>query len=183
MNNKGYTLIELLVAIVIIGIISAMSWPAIRRIQEENSYKKYATYGESLIASAKLYVDAYEEDLFLFDDDIAKLPEGQLQSYMSTGQIVGNKGQCVFITYQDFKDHMLVKDINIDGMTCNNENTFVRVIKEEGKFSYKYYLACGKKRRQSSDGPIDTSRVNLTLPDRDGVLPLQGHALERCTEE
>ena len=90
MNNKGYTLIELLVAIVIIGIISAMSWPAIRRIQEENSYKKYATYGESLIASAKLYVDAYEEDLFLFDDDIAKLPEGQLQSYMSTGQIVGN---------------------------------------------------------------------------------------------
>ena len=87
------------------------------------------------------------------------------------------------ITYQDFKDHMLVKDINIDGMTCNNENTFVRVIKEEGKFSYKYYLACGKKRRQSSDGPIDTSRVNLTLPDRDGVLPLQGHALERCTEE
>ena len=40
MNKNGFTLVELLVAIVILGIIMGMSWPAIRRLQENNTYQK-----------------------------------------------------------------------------------------------------------------------------------------------
>jgi len=181
MNNKGYTLIELLVAIIIIGIILSMSFPAIRKLQEDNTYQKYQTYGDALIAAAKLYVDAYEEDLFLYDDDLAKLDANRLQDYLKTGQIIDGRGQCVFITYQDFKDHMLIKDINIDGMTCYSNNTFVRVIKKDGKFKFKYYLACGKK-RGSGDSPIRDDKITFSLPDVNNYLPLENHTSERCRD-
>lgn len=182
MNNKGYTLIELLVAIIIIGIIMSMSFPAIKKIQEDNTYQKYQTYGDALIAAAKLYVDAYEEDLFLYDDDIQNMSPNDLQNMMTTGQIVGDRGQCVFITFQDFKDHMLIKDINIDGMTCYSNNTFVRVIKENGKYKFKYYLACGKKSGSLNDQPIDDNKITFSLPNVDAYLPLQGHTSERCSD-
>lgn len=183
MNNKGYTLVELMMAIIIIGIIMSMSFPAIRILQERNNLQKYETYGDSLIAAAKLYVDAYEEDLFLYEDDLEKMPINQLRNQMRNGTLLPNNAQCVFISYEDFKNHMLIKDINISNITCYNENTFVRVIRDNGKYTYKYYLACGKKTKNQQNTPIPNSKVSLTLPDMTQISELIGHVEERCREE
>ena len=105
-KNKGFTLTELLVTIVILGIIMGISIPLIRNIQNNNENKKYDTYVDSLLSGAKLYNDAYGEDLF------------------------GNKKNgCNYIKYSDLATKDLVKDIQIDGVSCNNDNTYVRVIK------------------------------------------------------
>ena len=63
-NNKGFTLVELLVTISILGIVSVMAMPIIRNIVEANNMKKFITYKDSVESSAKLYVDSYAEDLF-----------------------------------------------------------------------------------------------------------------------
>ena len=55
---KGFTLVELLVTVSILGLITAMSIPVIRNIIEANTIKKYATYKDSVETSAKLYVDS-----------------------------------------------------------------------------------------------------------------------------
>ena len=55
---KGFTLVELLLTISILGLITAMSIPVIRNIIEANTLKKYATYKDSVETSAKLYVDS-----------------------------------------------------------------------------------------------------------------------------
>ena len=63
-KEKGFTLVDLLVTISILGLITAMSIPVIRNIIEANTLKKYTTYKDSVETSAKLYVDSYSEDLF-----------------------------------------------------------------------------------------------------------------------
>ena len=55
---KGFTLVELLVTVSILGLITAMSIPVIRNIIEANTIKKYTTYKDSVETSAKLYVDS-----------------------------------------------------------------------------------------------------------------------------
>lgn len=119
-NKKGFTLVELLVVIVILGIITAMSIPLIRNISENGNERKYTTYSKSLIDSAKLYVNSYSKDLF-----------------------GNNTTGCAYIKFSDLKDKSLVKDIQIENTSCNTDNTFVRVVKIEDNYSYVAQLGCG----------------------------------------
>jgi general secretion pathway protein G len=58
-NNKGFTLVELLVVIVILGIVTGLSIPLLRNVRENNEKKEYSTYMDTLEYSAKLYIDSY----------------------------------------------------------------------------------------------------------------------------
>ena len=63
-NKKGFTLVELLVVLIIIGIIVGLSYPALRQLRDKNVERKFTTYQDSLKSSAKLYADAYGDDIF-----------------------------------------------------------------------------------------------------------------------
>ncbi len=63
-NEAGFTLVELLVTITVLGIILALALPAVTRLQESNKETKYQTYEDSMISSAKLYIDSYSKDIF-----------------------------------------------------------------------------------------------------------------------
>ena len=97
-NKKGFTLVELLVVVVILGIITGLSIPLIRNIQENNKDREYTAYMDSLIYSAKLYVDSYGEDLF--------------------GR---HKSGCALIKYKNMVDKGLLKDIPVDKVSCESE--------------------------------------------------------------
>ena len=94
-NNKGFTLIEVLVAITIMGIITVMALPGVQQLQSRNRERKYEKYGESLVSSAKLYVDSNEEDIF---------------GYAVSG--------CADITFSELEAKALAKDYETNGITC-----------------------------------------------------------------
>ena len=67
-NNKGFTLIEVLVAITIMGIITVMALPGVQQLQSRNRERKYEKYGESFLYEvlyitevAGIQVDTYED--------------------------------------------------------------------------------------------------------------------------
>ncbi len=131
MKNKGFTLTELLVVMVILGIITAISIPLIRNLRETNEQKEYKNYTESIRYAAKLYVDSYEEDLFGHEES-----------------------GCVLIPYEELKSKNLVKDIDVNGISCDSEETYVRVVKMRHKYGYAATIGCGKK---DSNGNVNVS--------------------------
>ncbi len=138
-KEKGFTLVELLVTISILGLITAMSIPVIRNIIEANTLKKYTTYKDSVETSAKLYVDSYSEDLF--------------------GK---NKSGCAYITYDQMKDKNLIKNIQENNVSCNSDKTYVRVVKLNGKYAYATQIGCGNS---SGNEKIASSKVNVLYPE------------------
>ena len=136
-SKKGFTLVELLAVVVILGIITGISIPLIRNIQEQNTTRKFKTYQDSLKVSAKLYVDSYAEDLF------------------------GNeKSGCAVIRYDQLEDKSMIKDISVDKESCNSNLTCVRVVKMDDKYTYYPMIGCGN---MGVDGKV--SSVTVKLPE------------------
>ncbi len=138
LNRVGFTLVELLVVIVILGIITGISIPLIRNIQASNEMKKYTTYMDSLKNSAKLYVDSYAEDLFGHEES-----------------------GCAIIQYNQMEEKGLLKDIALGDVSCDSEKTFVKVVKVNNKYGYYTSIGCGKK---DAAGKVE---VETKLPENE----------------
>ena len=138
MNKSAFTLIELVVAIAILGIITLIAIPSVRRIQAENNDSKYVAYEKSLQASSKLFVDGYDEDLF---------------GATNTG--------CAIVNYDDLKDRDLIEDIQIKNNSCSGDATCVYVRKSKnGNYHYEVHTTC----REGSDIVYGTGqKCNLDL--------------------
>ena len=134
MNKKGFTLTELLVVVVILGIIAGLSIPLIRNLTAGFEKRKYESYANSVLSAGKLFNDSYGEDLF--------------------GH---NEYGCAYITYDKLVERRLLNDIEIEGMSCNSPKTYIRVIKQKDKYGYKTYLTCGPK----TAGVIETESFSM----------------------
>ena len=142
LNNKGFTMVELLVAMAIMGLLIIMAFPTIRAIQTNNTNTKYEEYGKAVVSAAKLYVDSYGEDLF---------------------DSSNNQKKSINLDQLIKKD--LIKDIGVSGSTCTNGSS-VNVIKYKDDYTYCLNLICTAKgttkdvfKKVSQDGQCK----NLTL--------------------
>ena len=121
MNHKGFSLIELIVAIAILGIITLIAIPSVKIIQNNNKTSKYNAYEKSIKVASKAYTDAFDEDLF---------------GATNTG--------CATISYSDLKEKDLISDIQIKNNSCNNDSeTFIYVMKSKnGNHAYYSNIVC-----------------------------------------
>ena len=128
LNRKGFTLVEILVTMVILGIVTAMAFPVLKTVSENNTEKKYKAFSKSLESAAKLYVDSYSNDLF-------------------SGEKTGSS--CIYFNQMHTK--LLTKDIEDNDISCNSSKTFVIVKKLDDVYKYEVHLGCGKKQSNGAE--------------------------------
>lgn len=57
MNNKGFTLMELLATIVIMALLMMIVFPSLSKLMENNDEKKYKSYEDMMVEYARIYED------------------------------------------------------------------------------------------------------------------------------
>lgn len=137
MNQKGFTLTELIVTMALLGVISAIAFPAITKLQTQNQKQVYETYEKVLLNGAKLYVDKYGRDLW---------------------NSPVTEATCVKITYKDLTDEDLIK--TFDGMkkgeTVDTAKTYVYATKLNTSVTYEVSLAT----KQDTSYTYSNTKVN-----------------------
>lgn len=123
MNNKGYTLVELLATMIILGVVMAVTIPNITGISTQNKMTAYAEDAKKLKNTA--------EYMFRGDDTVIK-PNAN--------------GQCVIVNLRCIHDNEF--DSPPYGGAYDMDNSFVIMVKKNNR--YHYYVQLVEK--YSSDG-------------------------------
>ena len=121
MKNKGFTIVELIVAVAILGVLTIIAIPSVKTIQDNNKDSKYIAYHKAIKTASKAYVDAYDEDLF--------------------GSI--NSG-CAKVPYSKLKEKELIEAIQVKDVDCGiDADTYVYVFKQRnGNHAYYANIKC-----------------------------------------
>lgn len=133
LGKKGFTLVEMLAAVTILGIITAMSFPVISSIKNGLVDREYDLYKQSMIHAGELYIDAYSEDVF-------GLMEG-----------TGSSEACYDIYLDILMNKKLIEPITVEDATCYDNQSFVRVRKKNGVYTYDASIVCKKADREYKD--------------------------------
>lgn len=146
-NKKGFTLVELLVAISILGIVTVVSLPMIRVIQSSMSTSKANVYKQALEAAAKNYNDTHAIDTF---------------GYQETG--------CVDIYYTDLLDAKLLEKFDFSNTGVVQDKVFVRVTRNGDDYKYEAFIPTAEE-----IASLDFSFCNGTITDNGPDIKFEEH--------
>lgn len=116
MKNKGFTLIEMLVVVIINGVIIATIIPEITNNNESHNMRKYEKKMDIIKESTKLYVLKNKENLLKIDDN------------------------CIKINYKTIKNNQGIDESSI---SCSGNIILKKV--NNTSFKYEYYIDCKDK--------------------------------------
>lgn len=144
-NQKAFTLVELIVAIAIMGILLIIALPQVKNIQSANKEKKYKAYEKAIESAAKLYIDSYSKDEF-----------------------GDNESGCITLKYSQLKAKNLIKDFSSKDITCSNDaTTYVQVKKVKDEYFYASALACTEKNKNVYTKTIKNNFSCTKEPDKE----------------
>ena len=162
MKNKGFTLIELIAVVVMMGMILLIVFPATSRILRSNEDKKYDNYYDSVQEALELYARTRRDELGGIDGegcvDDKKLSELMSYDYFNEYKEEDNVS-C--LSPGDFTNNQLT----ILGIDTNKQYVNVRIDNSNGKISVKYSMICVR----NYDDPSSLSLLYSNLIEKNST--------------
>lgn len=152
MNRKGFTLIELIAVIVILGIILVVSAPSISNVYKESKLKSEEIFVERLSQSIDSYIKLNSDEIAFTSDGAANKEEDG-----STYQV--NIWKAV-ITVQNVIDDKLISEE--DYVNPGNKETKCTVNAEIEVYKDSDYVYCHKIKKESLGCLTDEYKNSIT---------------------
>ena len=148
-NRKGFSLIELLAVLVIIGLILLIVIPATSRLLTNNESKEYNNYLKIIETGAKVYADDKKDDL---------------GTSIDTG--------CIEVDLEDLINEQYIKAFDDKKVTCSGK---VRLNNNKGNLEVSTNIACvdDKGKETFKKDNIDDSSCVAFVPREEGGLKNQ----------
>lgn len=118
-QKKGFTLVELLVVIMIIGILLGICIPAVVNLQKSQNAKKFDYFTRIVKEAADLYVEQY-------------------------GKSFDETENCFDIPYDLLVEEELIQESDITCLSSEGQKGIVQATRVPGSnhFTYQYFLTC-----------------------------------------
>lgn len=141
-KKKGFTLVELLVVIMIIGIVLGISIPAVVNLQKSQNARKFEYFTTIVGEAADLYVEQY-------------------------GKSFDEAENCFDIPYDLLVEEELIQESDITCLSSEDQQGIVQATRVPGTnhFTYQYFLTCtdrttGEVFHESGTVPTGCKGVN-----------------------
>ncbi|MBQ6546729.1 MAG: InlB B-repeat-containing protein [Bacilli bacterium] len=119
-NRKGFTLVELLLVLVIVGIILVLAIPGILDAIEENRTESGRTVEKILMRDLEMYNEDHKDDLWIKND--------------TSG--------CTYISFSELLTAN--EDIKLGECLLNNNESLTIIKNKQNKYDYYVGITCGK---------------------------------------
>lgn len=152
MNKKGFTLVELILVVVIIGIISAITIPSIMDSLKESKTSGGESVEKLLKTNLELYNTDNKEDLWCLED-----------SDCTDAEI--NK-TCLTVNLNDL--YNMNPDIDFGDCVLKNQNSLViKHVPNTNNFSYFANIVCSPDFKNDEDHVLNINSANTYYETKD----------------
>ena len=141
-RKNGFTLVELLVVIMIIGIVLGISIPAVVNLQKSQNAKKFDYFTTVVKEATDLYVEQY-------------------------GKSFDETENCFDIVYDSLVEENLIQESDITCLSSEGQQGIIQATRIPGtnNFTYEYFLTCkdqstGEIFHESGIAPTGCKGVN-----------------------
>lgn len=141
-NNKGFSMIELLATVTILGILSVISIGAVQMLLDKSKNEFYSSQEENMILAAQTY----------FQNHNKELPKSVgLERQVSLKTLVNSK----------YIDNVKTKS----SKNCNIDNSYVEVIKlAKNNYKYNVNLDCGSEYKTNLVKKEEAPEITYDMP-------------------
>lgn len=137
-NKKGFTLVELLITITVLGIIMAIAIPLLTKLTSNSKETQSEVFKDSLLVAGRLYNDSYEDDTFgVKSYGCAKVPYSKLLKKGLVKPLESNNFEC---------GYTVVKE---DGSEEDSSGIIIRKVKD--KYYYETIMFCKDKNKSANE--------------------------------
>ena len=153
MKNKGFTLVELILVVVILGILSAIVIPGIMKSLNESRRDSGESIEKILKENLQLYNIDHKDDIWCSENS----KDDGLENDSGLNRKCKKPGESEIVSVSDL--YSTNPDIDMGECLLHNPNSLkVTMDKSGDKFKYEVKIVCGKDIRDSSGNKIIANR-------------------------